>query len=430
MSIDFRAKFQTVGSEARSAARDAYRILAPEVERILRLAYGSAGVRDEQVLRPILAVQDEHYRLLLQADFSDRYVALVTDLQGRHAALGISMENYFLAFTFILNEMSKVLIATHRKKPDLLTAQLTAITQVIFIEMDFTLARHIAGIEEKAASARAALAKEMESGVQSVVGELGRSSGVLQGAAKALGDSAGQTRQRSQAVAAASETASASVSSVAAAAEELSASIGEIARQVEESAAMSQRGAEQAASVNKTVDELNTAAIRIGEVVSLINDIAGQTNLLALNATIEAARAGDAGKGFAVVANEVKNLANQTARATGEITGQVQAIQHATTETVRMMRSIDSIITDINGTASAITMAVEQQSGATQEISRSVQQASDATMLVTQAIDDVTRLADKTAASGDELVGVSGNVSRQASQLDAAVSAFLRQIRG
>ncbi len=429
-TLDFAAKFRSVGDAARRALRDCYPLLAPEVERILRGAYGAAGISSPAALSPILALQEEHYRLLLQANFSERYVALVIELQQKHAALGITMDNYFLGFSHILNELVAVLTKSLRKKPDVLAALLPALNQVVFIEMDYTLSHYIAGIQSAAAEARNNLAGQMEQNVQTVVDELGRSSGALHSSAKTLGESASQTRQRSESVAHASQTAAHSVGSVAAAAEQLSASISEIARQVSDSAAMSERGAQQAASVNKTVDELQNAAQRIGEVVNLINDIAGQTNLLALNATIEAARAGDAGKGFAVVANEVKHLANQTARATGDITGQVQAIQQATSETVRMMRSIDSIITDINGTAHAITLAVQQQSGATQEISRAVQQASSATASVTEAISDVTQLADQTAAAGSQLLGVSDNIGGQAKRLDGAVRAFLQQIRG
>jgi len=428
--IDFSGKFSRVSEATKLALREAYQVLESQVEPILRAAYGGAGITDRAALAAILTVQKEHYRLLLQGTFNEHYASLVTDLQERHAAMGITMENYFVGFTHILNEMTKVLVAHFRKKSDRLSSVLQALNQVVFIEMDFTLTHHIHGIESAAARSRAALAAQMEQGVQSVVSALGNSSGVLHTAAQALGDAASHTKQRSQSVAGASTTASDNVGSVAAASEELTASIGEIARQVGESATMAQRGAQEAAGVNKTVDALQVAAQRIGEVVSLINDIAGQTNLLALNATIEAARAGEAGKGFAVVANEVKNLANQTARATGEITGQVQAIQQATGEAVRMMRGIESIITDINGTASAISQAVGQQSAATEEIARSVLKASNATLEVSKAIADVTQLADRTSAAGSDVIGVSGSIRTQAKDLENAVQTFLRQIRG
>jgi methyl-accepting chemotaxis protein len=427
--IDFSGKFNAVAENARRELRQVYPLLEPHVARILKSAYQGAGITNGAALQPILTLQEEHYRLLLQGNFNSRYESLVLDLQDRHAALGITMENYFLGFTFILNELTAVLTDAFRKKTDKLAPVLPALNQVVLIEMDFTLSHYIRGIELAAAQTRQSLAVQMESQVQSVVGALGQSAQSLQKAAQLLDHSAGQTRERSQAVAAASNSASANVGTVASAAQHLSQSIGEIARQVSESAVMSQRGAEEAANINKTVDGLSVAAQRIGEVVSLINDIAGQTNLLALNATIEAARAGEAGKGFAVVANEVKNLANQTARATGEITGQVVAIQQATNDTVRMTRSINGIITDINGTAAAISQAVDQQSQATREISNSVQKASDATELVKNAIGDVTNLADQTKAAGGELIGVSGNVSNQATQLDTAVRAFLTQIR-
>jgi methyl-accepting chemotaxis protein len=428
--IDFSAKFSAVPETTRQELRQVYPILEGEVIRILKNAYSGAGITGGATLQSILTLQEEHYRLLLQGNFNSRYENLVHELQSQHAALGISMERYFLAFTYILNALTAVLLENFRKKSDRLSAILPALNQVIFIEMDFTLSHYIRGIEMQAAETRRHLAEQMESQVQSVVGGLSQSSQSLHKAAQILDHSAGQTRERSQAVAAASAIASNNVGAVAEAAHNLSASIGEIARQVSESANMSKRGTEEAANINKTVDGLSIAAQRIGEVVSLINDIAGQTNLLALNATIEAARAGEAGKGFAVVANEVKNLANQTARATGEITGQVVAIQDATADTVRMMRSIDGIITNINGTASAIAQAVDQQSRATQEISGAVQKASQATQTVANAITDVTQLADQTKSAGDELMNVSNSIGAQAGQLDQAVGAFLQKIKG
>ena len=164
--------------------------------------------------------------------------------------------------------------------------------------------------------------------------------------------------------------------SVASATEEMSLSVNEISCQVQESARIASDAVDQARTTNDRVSELSKAATRIGDVVELINTIAGQTNLLALNATIEAARAGDAGRGFAVVASEVKALAEQTAKATGEISQQITGIQAATQESVNAIKEISSTIEKLSGISSAIAAAVEEQGAATQEISRNVQQAS------------------------------------------------------
>ena len=183
-------------------------------------------------------------------------------------------------------------------------------------------------------------------------------------------------------VAAASEEASTNVQSVASATEEMASSVNEISRQVQESARMAGDAVGQARTTNDRVGELSKAAARIGDVVELINTIAGQTNLLALNATIEAARAGEAGRGFAVVASEVKALAEQTAKATGEIGQQITGIQAATQDSVDAIREISGTIERLSEISSAIAAAVEEQGAATQEISRNVQQAAHGTQQV------------------------------------------------
>ena len=205
-------------------------------------------------------------------------------------------------------------------------------------------------------------------------------------------------------VAAASEEASTNVQSVASATEELSSSITEISRQVQESARMASEAVGQARTTTDRVSELSKAATRIGDVVELINTIAGQTNLLALNATIEAARAGEAGRGFAVVASEVKALAEQTAKATGEIGQQISGIQAATQESVGAIKEISDTIEKLSEISSTIAAAVEEQGAATQEISRNVQQAAQGTQQVSSNITDVQRGASETGSASSQVL--------------------------
>jgi methyl-accepting chemotaxis protein len=216
---------------------------------------------------------------------------------------------------------------------------------------------------------------------------------------------------------------------VATATEELSSSIAEITRQVTQSARIAGQAVEESSRTTSTVRGLAEGAAKIGDVVKLINDIAGQTNLLALNATIEAARAGEAGKGFAVVAAEVKNLATQTAKATEEIAAQVGMIQQATGNSVAAIEGIGGTIGQINEIATTIASAVEEQGAATQEISRNVQQASAGTQEVSSNIGGVSQAAAETGAAASQVLSAADELSRQAETLRKEVGTFLADVR-
>ena len=230
-------------------------------------------------------------------------------------------------------------------------------------------------------------------------------------------------------VASASEEAATNVSSVASATEELSSSVNEISRQVQDSARMAAEAVGQAVQTNERVNDLSRAAQRIGDVVELINTIAGQTNLLALNATIEAARAGEAGRGFAVVASEVKALAEQTAKATGEIGLQISGIQAATQESVGAIKAIGGTIERLSEVSSAIAAAVEEQGAATQEISRNVQQASVGTQEVSANIADVERGVIETGSASTQVLSAAKSLAGDSTRLKVEVAQFLRAVR-
>jgi methyl-accepting chemotaxis protein len=254
------------------------------------------------------------------------------------------------------------------------------------------------------------------------VGELQASSGIMRGTVE-------DTSRRSTSAASAAHQTAGNVNTVASAAEELGATVEEIGRQVEQAAGLSARAVQGAASTEQTMSALATAAARIGDIVDLVSTIASQTNLLALNATIEAARAGEAGRGFAVVAAEVKELASQTARATGEIAQQVGAIQAATQGTAQAIQAITGEIEAINRVTNSIAAAVEEQGATTQEIVRSMVQASTGTSEMTDDIVAVARAADEAGHAAASVAGASDQLALQSQQLRSEVDAFLANVR-
>jgi methyl-accepting chemotaxis protein len=273
------------------------------------------------------------------------------------------------------------------------------------------------------------LADDFEGAVGQIIDTVSSASTELEASAGSLTTTAERSQQLTTRVAAASEQASTNVQSVASATEELSSSVNEISRQVQESARMAGEAVDQARSTNDRVGELSKAAARIGDVVALINTIAEQTNLLALNATIEAARAGEAGRGFAVVASEVKALAEQTSKATGEIGQQIAGIQAATEESVGAIREISGTIEKLSEISSTIAAAVEEQGAATQEISRNVQQAAQGTQQVSANITDVQRGASETGSASSQVLSAARSLSGDSNRLKLEVGKFLNNVR-
>ncbi|HYI26656.1 MAG TPA: methyl-accepting chemotaxis protein [Bradyrhizobium sp.] len=273
------------------------------------------------------------------------------------------------------------------------------------------------------------LADDFEGAVGEIIETVSSASTELEASAGTLTSTAERAQELTTMVAAASEEASTNVQSVASATEELTSSVNEISRQVQESARMANDAVGQARTTNDRVSELSKAAARIGDVVELINTIAGQTNLLALNATIEAARAGEAGRGFAVVASEVKALAEQTAKATGEIGQQISGIQAATQESVTAIKEISGTIVRLSEISSTIAAAVEEQGAATQEISRNVQQAAQGTQQVSSNITDVQRGASETGSASSQVLSAAQSLSGDSNRLKLEVGKFLSSVR-
>jgi methyl-accepting chemotaxis protein len=286
--------------------------------------------------------------------------------------------------------------------------------------------------ERAAAERRTAmesLANDFERSVNGIVRSVSTAAAGMQSTAQSMTATASDASARAATVGSASESASNNVGTVAAAAEELSSSVAEISRQVTRSSEIASKAVGDAERTNATVQVLSTGAEKIGEVVKLIHSIAAQTNLLALNATIEAARAGESGRGFAVVASEVKALANQTAKATEEISAQVAAMQSSTSDAVAAISGITQTIAQMSEITVSISTSIEQQGDATREIARNIQQVAAGSNEISAHIGGVTTAATATGKAATDVLTNARELDNQSGMLRTAVDGFLAKVR-
>ena len=287
------------------------------------------------------------------------------------------------------------------------------------------------GLMRKAEQDRRQQLLDMSDGLEGVVNEsvttiIDRAR-QMRTSAEHMHTQADDVRSQSQSVARAAQEATLSVQGVASSASELAQAISEIERHVQQSSGIAAGAVTEADRTSTIVKALADSSARIGEVVQLINDIAGQTNLLALNATIEAARAGEAGKGFAVVASEVKSLANQTAKATEDITGQIGAIQGAVNEAVQAIGSIGTTIGQINAITRTVSQSVAVQKAATGSIAEQAGHAASGTTRVLASMDSVSATSDDAGRMSAAVLENAGSVAEEIERLRSRLVATLRQ---
>lgn len=283
--------------------------------------------------------------------------------------------------------------------------------------------------KEEREAAKQRLASNFERSIGGIVQAVAVAAGEVQQLSSAMSNNSADTARQTAAAASASNQASSNVETVAAATEELTASVSSITQQVSRSAEIAAKAASEARRTNEVVEGLASGTQKIGEVVTLIQTIASQTNLLALNATIEAARAGEHGRGFAVVASEVKALANQTAKATEEISAQVQGIQSATSDAVNAIQAIGATIAEIDQISGQISSAVDQQGLATREIAGSLQQAATGTREVNNNIVGVSKASEQAGLAASKMHQAAAGLSSQSERLKAEVDGFLGSLR-
>ena len=384
-------------------------------------------VGDAQNIERLKRAQSQHWQVLFSGQFDERYFERVHRIGMAHFRIGLEPRWYMSAYSFVIAELSALITKHYGKKHEEAAETLTAAVKVIFLDMDLAISVYY----EAMSNEQQTLTDKAVSFVQEVrqiVDGVSAAATELQATAESMTQGAQQGAEQSTAVAAASEEASTNVQAVATAAEQLSASLSEVARQVSQSSEVTSGAVRQAETANEEVGGLSQAADRIGEVITMIQDIASQTNLLALNATIEAARAGEAGKGFAVVASEVKALAGQTAKATEDISQQIASIQEATGRAVGAISSIGGTIGEVNEIAGAISAAVEEQNAATGEISSNAQQAATGTQEVSSNVTAVSQGLSETGHSAGEVLNASNELSRQSESLKHSIDRFLADL--
>jgi uncharacterized protein YoxC len=433
-----RMRFMRITPATSEALRDFWKVAEPSLPAILDGFY--QHVTAEPQLRQLVGdnaarlkrAQTSHWQRLFSGNFNPAYYDSVRAIGLVHHKIGLEPRWYIGGYAYVQDRLVDIAIRAHRLSPSKLRAVLTAVNAVVMLDMDIAISVYQEAllIERQQRGRKVdVLLKTFEDKTGGLVTVVASAATEVRSTAQRLSGTTDETTHQLSSVAAAVEQASVNVQTVAAAAEELSSSISEISRQVAQSSTMAGRAVEDARRTDGIVKTLAIGAKKIGDVVGLISSIAGQTNLLALNATIEAARAGDAGKGFAVVASEVKGLANQTAKATHDISNQIAEIQTATNEAVQAIQSITQTIGELSQIASSIAAAIEEQGSATQEIARNVHEAATGTEHVSANIVGVSQGSREAGAAATQLLAAAGDLSGQAELLRASVREFIADVK-
>lgn len=428
-----RLSFNQIDDDARQLLREYKSFLVGELPGVLEKFYEhvvkypetSAFFKNRDMMTGAKNAQVRHWQTILDGNFDAVYEASIKRIGDTHHRIGLDPRWYIGGYNALVNGlMQAISLRMPQSRPaqngmdwkakagpvqDRRLELQSAVLKAAMLDMDLAIAVYLeAGRRELATLAGA---------VVSMAGSVAHTANELERAADAVANSARNATDQTSAVAAAAEQASANVRTVASAADELSASVKEISRQVAGSTEIAGRAVVTADATSDKVRNLSLASQKIGDVVELISNIARQTNLLALNATIEAARAGEAGKGFAVVAQEVKSLANQTAKATAEIGAQINAIQGSTAEAVGSIGDIGGIIKSMDQIATTIAAAVEEQGSATIEIARNVQEAARGTSDVASNAVQLSSSAAMTGSAASQMLAAAKKLGSQAEEL-------------
>ncbi len=394
------------------------------------------ALADAMSVPDVAQVRASHWGRILAGEIADGYRESATALASVFLQHGVPGYAASFCHAMVLRglverfEADTAASGWYRRRAGRATTEALhhALDKLTWLDLGLILATYEEGEKTARATARTEL-EAFQAKAQVVVQAVGSGSAAVESSARTVARIVEETGERAAAASSASDEASANVLSVAGAAEELSASIGEIAKQAGRVAEIAREANDATRRTDGTMNMLTESAGSIGDVVGLISSIAAQTNLLALNATIEAARAGEAGKGFAVVATEVKSLASQTARATGEIATQIKTMQGATRSAVESIQSIGHVVEEMDHVAAAIAAAVEQQRASTQEIAGNVSRAAVGTRTAATNISGVDDAAQQSGQAAGQVLEVALGLARQASLLETAVDDLITRSR-
>jgi methyl-accepting chemotaxis protein len=383
--IAVRLRFAGIDEQARVLMREALQLLHPALPGILDRFYNhmlefpeTAALlrshREADGLAGLKRAQTQHWSNLLSAEFNPAYFAQVRRIGEAHARIGLATRWYLGGYALVLGDINAVLLAKAGWRGRSHAIDMAnAVAKALFLDMDLALSVYFDAAQAKLNDERHALAHRLDEQVRAIVEPLSHSARELAAASHTMSDTSETMEQDAKTAQGSSAALLERIGAVSTATEQMAQSVAEIARRANEVAQRATDASEAAGRTDRMVRSLTETTSKIGDVIKLINDIAGQTNLLALNATIEAARAGDAGKGFAVVASEVKSLANQTAKATESISAQIGSVQTATNEAVRVIADIGGVVEDLSHIAGAIAAAVTEQEATTRQIASTVE---------------------------------------------------------